>query len=654
MTSPENLTRKIIKAHLAAAYLPPAAGADVKIKIDQTLTQDATGTLAYLQFEAIGLGRVRTELSVSYVDHNTLQTGFENADDHRYLAAAASKYGIIFSPAGNGVCHQIHLENFAAPGKTLIGSDSHTPTAGGIGMLAFGAGGLDVACAMAGEPFTIKMPSVVGARLTGKLKVYATAKDVILEILRRLTVKGGVGKVMEYFGPGVKTLSAPERATIANMGAELGATTSVFPADEVTRKFMREAGRLSDFRLLSADAGAKYDEVVEIDLSSVEALAAAPHSPDNVKKLSEIAGLKVDQVCIGSCTNSSLADMVAVARILKGKKVHPNVSCVVSCGSRNVLLTLDKNGFLSDIIKSGARLMECACGPCIGMGQAPSSGAVSARTFNRNFEGRSGTLDAGVYLVSPITAALAAVCGKFVDPKKYIKKSLSGALPRLDVSRDMFVRPSKKPSFVEIKRGPNIRPLPAFGEFPTSLEGDVLIKLPDNISTDHILPAGAKILPLRSNIPAISEHTLSAVDAGFVKRAREKSGGIVVAAQNYGQGSSREHAALALKYLGVNLVIAKSFSRIHLANLVNFGVLPAVFADKADYDSIAQGDRVIVENLTAPDGVLGATLTARLPRLKRSITLEVKLSERDREIVRVGGLLNYIRKKTADSEGKTS
>lgn len=631
----------------------PASGADVKIKIDQTLTQDATGTLAYLQFEAIGLDRVRSELSVSYVDHNTLQTGFENADDHRYLANAASKYGIIFSPAGNGVCHQLHLENFAAPGKTLIGSDSHTPTAGGVGMLAFGAGGLDVACAMAGAPFTIKMPSVVGVRLTGKLKVYVTAKDVILEILRRLTVKGGVGKVMEYFGPGVKTLSAPDRATIANMGAELGATTSIFPADEVTRKFMREAGRLSDFRLLSADDGAKYDEAIEMDLSSVEPLAAAPQSPDNVKKISEIAGLKVDQVCIGSCTNSSLADMVAVARILKGKKIHPEVSCAVSCGSRNVLLTLDKNGFLSHIIKSGARLMECACGPCIGMGQAPSSGAVSARTFNRNFEGRSGTGDAGVYLVSPITAALAAVHGKFVNPEKYIKKSPSGALPRLEVSRDMFVLPSKKPSSVEIKRGPNIKPLPVFEEFPSSVEGDVLIKLPDNISTDHILPAGAKILPLRSNIPAISEHTLSVVDAGFVKRAREKSGGIVVAAQNYGQGSSREHAALVLKYLGVNLVIAKSFARIHLANLVNFGVLPAVFADKSDYDAIAQGDRVIVENLTAPDGVLAATLTARLPRLNRSITLEVKLSARDREIVRAGGLLNYI-KKTADSEGKPS
>ncbi|PKN00851.1 MAG: aconitate hydratase [Elusimicrobia bacterium HGW-Elusimicrobia-1] len=655
MTPPYNLTRKILKAHLAGADSLPPIGADASVRIDQTLTQDATGTLAYLQFEAIGIPRVRTELSVSYVDHNTIQTGFENADDHRYLAAAASKYGIIFSPAGNGVCHQLHLENFAVPGKTLIGSDSHTPTAGGMGMLAFGAGGLDVACAMAGESFIIKMPAALGVRLVGKLKNYVSAKDVILELLRRLGVKGGVGKVVEYFGPGVKSLDVPSRATITNMGAELGATTSVFPSDEVTKSFMRETGRVSDFRAIAPDDGCVYDEVIELDLSRVEPMVAAPHSPDNVKKISEIAGLKVDQVCIGSCTNSSLADMTAVARILKGKKINPDVSCVVSCGSRNVLLTLSRHGLLDDIIKSGARIIECACGPCIGMGQAPSSGAVTARTFNRNFEGRSGTKDAGVYLVSPVTAALAALHGKFVNPQKYIRKNPSRPLPRLIVDRGMFIKPPRKSSAKELRRGPNIKPLPVFGDFPSTVDGDVLIKLPDNITTDHILPAGAGILPLRSNIPAIAEHTLTAVDAGFVKRAREKTGGIVVAAENYAQGSSREHAALVMKYLGVNMVVAKSFARIHLANLVNFGVLPAVFADKSDYEAIAQGDRIVTENLTGPDGVLSggsAKIRAHIPRINRHITLEVKLSGRDREIVLAGGLLNYIKKKTSGIEGK--
>ena len=648
-----NLTHKIILSHLAgkSGKTIPPVGEDISLKIDQTLTQDATGTLAYLQFEALGIDRVRTEISVSYVDHNTLQTGFENADDHRYLASVAAKYGIVFSPAGNGVCHQLHLENFAIPGKTLIGSDSHTPTAGGIAMLAMGAGGLDVACAMAGEPFTIKMPRVLGVRLIGKLKPYSGAKDVILEILRRLSVKGGVGKIIEYFGPGVKTLSVPERATIANMGAELGATTSIFPSDEITKSFLAEVGRKNDWREFSADKNAAYDEVLEIDLSRIVPLVAQPHSPDNVRSVAEIireGSPMVQQVCIGSCTNSSIADMASVSRILKGKKVHPGVSLVISPGSRNVLETLAENGLLSDIIKSGARLIECACGPCIGMGQAPASGgdAVSVRTFNRNFEGRSGTRDARVYLASPVTAALAAIHGRFVDPAIYInKKNPAMPVPRLKVIKDMFIYPTKNRSKkTEIIRGPNIKPLPAFTEFPESIKGKILIKLPDNISTDHILPAGAKILPLRSNIPAISEYTLSVVDKSFVERARRNSGGVIVAGENYGQGSSREHAAIVLKYLGVNIVVAKSFARIHLANLVNFGVLPLAFEKMSDYDLIGEGDEFVLDDIDFSVGKLRAHIISSDGK-NTDVFLVLRLTDRDKEIVRAGGLLNFIKNK---------
>lgn len=632
-----NLTQKILKKHLVKGEMSP--GNEIQIRVDQTLTQDATGTLAYLQFESLKIKRVKTELSVSYVDHNTLQTGFENADDHRYLQSVAAKYGIIFSPAGNGVCHQLHIENFAKPGKTLIGSDSHTPTAGGIGMLAFGAGGLDVACAMAGVPFAIKMPKIVGVYLKGSLKHYSSAKDVILVLLQTLGVKGGVGKIFEYFGPGVMTLSVPERATITNMGAELGATTSIFPSDEVTRKFLKETGREKYFLELSADDGADYDEKIEIDLSDIEPMIALPHSPDNVKRVRDIEGLKVDQVCIGSCTNSSLADMVLVAEILKNKKVHPGTSLVISPGSRSVLMTLAKHGYLTEMIKSGSRIIECACGPCIGMGQSPPSSGASVRTFNRNFEGRSGTKDAKVYLSSPITAALAALHGEIVDPKKYLKYTSRYKIPKLITDKKMFLMPSKKPSKIEVLRGPNIKPLPVFDKFPQSLKGVVLLKLPDNISTDHILPAGSKILPLRSNIPAISEFTFSAVDKEFVKRTRMNNGGFVVAGENYGQGSSREHAALVLKYLGVNVVIAKSFARIHLANLVNFGVLPAIFADSGDYQNINQGQKIIIDKIDFTSDVIWA----KIDETSQSIKLELKLSLRDKEIIKAGGLLNFIR-----------
>ncbi len=638
-----NLAQKILKKHLVKGEM--LCGSEIQIGIDQTLTQDATGTLAYLQFESLGIDKVKTKLSVSYIDHNTLQTGFENADDHKYLRSVASKYGIVFSGAGNGVCHQLHIENFAVPGETLIGSDSHTPTAGGIGMLAFGAGGLDVACAMAGVPFTIEMPRIVNVYLVGRLKHYSSAKDVILELLRRFGVKGGSGKIFEYSGPGVKTLSVPERATIANMGAELGATTSIFPSDGVTRKFLEETGRKKYFSELSADDGAGYDEKIEIELSEIEPMVALPHTPDNVKKAAEIVGLKVDQVCIGSCTNSSLADMIVVSGILNDKKIHPDTSLVIAPGSRSVLMTLAKHGYLTQLIKSGARIIECACGPCIGMGQAPVSSGVSIRTFNRNFEGRSGTMDAKVYLASPITAALAALNGKMMDPKKSLKFHVRRKMPKLMLDKKMFLAPSAKPSEVKIVRGPNIKPLPVFGKFPCSLSGTVLLKLPDNISTDHILPAGSKILPLRSNIPAISEFTFNAIDKEFARRAQKSKGGFIVAGENYGQGSSREHAALVLKYLGVSVVMAKSFARIHLANLVNFGLLPAVFSNAYDYQNIKRAQHLIIDKINfASDNIL-----AKIYETSQTIKLALKLTTRDKAIIQSGGLLNFIRQKSKGS-----
>jgi len=643
-----NLTKKIISAHLVSGKM--GIGEEIGLKIDQTLTQDATGTMAYLQFEAMGVLKVKTELSVSYVDHNTLQTGFENADDHRYLQSAAAKYGVIFSPAGNGICHQLHLERFAKPGKTLIGSDSHTPTCGGMGMLAFGAGGLDVACAMAGEPFFITMPKVVKVNLTGKLRSWVSAKDIILELLRLLSVKGGRGKVFEFSGEGVKTLSVPERATITNMGAELGATTSVFPADENTKAFLSAQERSKDFKPLEADAGAQYDEEINIDLNKLEPLIALPHSPDNVKKVSEVAGTPVQQVAIGSCTNSSLKDMLLVAKVLRGRKVHPDTSLVISPGSRQVMAMLSRYGALSDIVMSGARVLECACGPCIGMGQSPSSGAVSLRTFNRNFEGRSGTKDAKVYLCSPEVAIAAAVSGKITEPRKYFKGYPIIRLPKSFIDAgELFITPPKNPSKAEIVRGPNIKALPAFPPLEKDFRSQVLIKLGDNITTDHIIPGGSKILPLRSNLPAISEYVFTAVDKDFAKRAKAAGSGVIIAGENYGQGSSREHAALAPKYLGVRAVIAKSFARIHLANLINFGILPLTFANASDYDNISQGSSFeiagVSDKLKEGKGTLLASVSDSAGTGKNTITLLYELTRRQKELLLAGGLLNWIKSK---------
>ncbi len=617
------LAEKILDSHIKQ-------GEDglLAVGIDQTLTQDATGTLAYLQFEALGLPKVKTELSVSYVDHNTLQTGYMNADDHRYLQTVASKYGILFSKPGNGICHQVHLERFAKPGKTLLGSDSHTPTAGGMAMIAMGAGGLDVALAMAGHPYRIKKPVVVGVELTGSLKPWVSAKDVILELLRRLDVKGGVGKIFEYYGPGVKTLSVPERATITNMGTELGATTSVFPSDEVTKEFLKAQGRERDWVEMSADEGAEYSEVITIDLSKLEPLVARPHSPGNVVKVCEISGLKVDQVCIGSCTNSSLQDMIAAAELLDGKTIHPGVSLTMSPGSRQVLTMMSENGGLTKLVKAGARILESACGPCIGMGQSPPSGGVSIRTFNRNFEGRSGTADAGVYLTSVETAVATALTGELTDPREL------GEYPEVNLPEKFTVDDSLilKPTGGEVVRGPNIKPLPMNKPLPDRVEGEVLLKVEDNVTTDHIMPAGAKILPLRSNIPAISEHVFEQLDPSFASRAKEKEGGFIVAGENYGQGSSREHAALAPMYLGVKAVLAKSFARIHESNLINFGILPLKLED--GYDIIRQGDTLTVESKGDSFNV-----SAGGKPLKVSHTL----TPRQLEIVKAGGLLNYVK-----------
>ena len=617
------------------------AGSEIALKIDQTLTQDATGTMAYMQFEAMGIPKVKTKRSVSYIDHNTLQTGFENADDHRFLQSVAAKYGIVFSPAGTGICHQVHLERFGVPGETLIGSDSHTPTAGGLAMLAFGAGGLDVACAMAGEPFYLTMPEIVEINLKGKLRDFVSAKDVVLELLKRFSVKGGRGKIFEFTGPGVLSLSVPERSTIANMGTELGLTTTVFPSDITTKEFLKAQKREKDFVAIQADKNAYYDEDVEIDLGALEPMIALPHSPDNVRKVRDIKNVSVNQVAIGSCTNSSLADMMLVAKLLKGKKINQNVSFIISPGSRQVMLMLAQTGDLEALISSGARILECSCGPCIGMGQAPSSGSVSLRTFNRNFEGRSGTKDAGVYLCSPEVAVAAALKGEIVDPRKYFKSKPKITLPKAFIVDDeCFAFPTGKKS--GIVRGPNIRPLPKFEPMQNNINAKVLIKLGDNISTDHILPAGAKILPLRSNLPAISEYTFTAVDNDFPRRAKDSKRGIIVGGENYGQGSSREHAALAPRYLGVEAVIAKSFARIHLANLINFGILPLTFEDPGDYDKIAQGMTLELAGTVAKIKQ-NLRVSAKIKGNGKTIHLKYSLTPRQKEILFAGGLLNYIK-----------
>jgi aconitate hydratase len=640
----KNITEKILAEHLVSGELVP--GSEIAIKIDQTLTQDATGTMAYLQFEAMGIPQVKTELSVSYVDHNTLQTGFENADDHRFLQTIAAKHGIYFSRPGNGICHQVHLERFGVPGKTLLGSDSHTPTGGGLGMLAIGAGGLDVAVAMAGGPFYLTMPQVVNVRLTGALQPWVSAKDIILEVLRRLTVKGGVGKVIEYTGEGVKTLSVPERATITNMGAETGATSSLFPSDDVTREFLKAQKREKDWVELLPDSDAQYDQVIEIDLTSLEPMVAKPHSPDAVATVKEAGPIKVNQVAIGSCTNSSYSDLMQVARILKGKQVHPEVSLAIAPGSKQVFEMLARNGALGDLIAAGARILEATCGPCIGMGQAPSTDAVSVRTFNRNFPGRSGTPSADVYLASPEVAAAAAITGVLTDPRELGIYEKIATPEEFLIDDSMVLAPSNDPEKVEIVRGPNIKPLPVKEPIAGHLSGNILLKLGDNITTDHIMPAGAKILPLRSNIPAISEYVFSGVDASFSKRAKEKKGGFIVAGHNYGQGSSREHAALAPMYLGVKAVIAKSFARIHRANLVNFGILPLEFANEADYNLIGLGDTLTAHN-AAEQLKTGNQLFCSTDK-GHSFTVLHNLTERQVKIALAGGLLSYAKVRAAE------
>ena len=634
------LTEKILSAHLVSGEM--IKGSEIGIKIDQTLTQDATGTMAYLEFEAMGVPRVKTEKSVAYIDHNTLQSGFENADDHRFIGSVCKKHGVYFSRPGNGICHQVHLERFGKPGKTLIGSDSHTPTGGGIGMIAIGAGGMDVAVAMGGGTYYITCPKVVKINLTGKLSPWVSAKDVILEVLKRLSVKGGVGKVMEYTGEGVKTLSVPERATITNMGAELGATTSIFPSDEVTRSFLKAQKREEDYIPLSADSDAVYDETVEINLSELVPLAACPHSPDNVKSVDELGKMKIDQVLIGSCTNSSLLDMLKVAHILKGKTVHPDVSLAIAPGSKQVLTMLAQNGALADMIAAGARILESACGPCIGMGQSPNSGGISLRTFNRNFEGRSGTKDAKIYLVSPETAAVSALCGYLKDPRD-MGDMPDFVLPdEFLINDNMVAAPIAEADMnsVEILRGPNIKPFPVSKPAEDEIAAGVSLKVGDNITTDHIMPAGAKILPLRSNIPKISEHCFEVCDSTFPKRALEMGKSVIVGGVNYGQGSSREHAALAPLYLGVKLVLTKSFARIHKANLINAGIIPATFKNEADYDKIDAGDMLEIK------GVLGSLKNADVIVISNKtksfdFEAELDLSERQREMLIAGGLLNY-------------
>ena len=633
------IAEKIIKAHLVSGEM--TRGSEVALRIDQTLTQDATGTMAYIEFEAIGIPRVKTELSVAYIDHNTLQSGFENADDHNYIQSVAKKYGIRFSRPGNGICHQVHLERFGKPGKTLIGSDSHTPTGGGIGMLAMGAGGMDVAVAMGGGAYYITMPKMYKVNLTGKLSPWVSAKDVSLEILRILSVKGGVGAVIEWGGEGVKTLSVPERATITNMGTELGATTSIFPSDEVTREFLKSQGREEDYVPLSSDEDAVYDRIIDIDLSSLKPLLACPHSPDNIKSAEELSGTKVDQVCIGSCTNSSLRDMLRVAAILKGKKIADSVSLSVSPGSKQVLTMLADCGALSDILASGARVLECACGPCIGMGFSPNSAGVSLRTFNRNFEGRSGTRDAQVYLVSPEVAAAAALTGYITDPRTL------GDYPEIVMPDEFKVNDSAvimpadedEAGSVEILRGPNIKSFPETHPLEDTVKAELTLKVGDNITTDHIMPAGAKILPYRSNIPHLSKFCFNVCDETFPERAKAAGSTIIVGGSNYGQGSSREHAALVPLYLGVRAVVAKSFARIHAANLINAGIIPLTFENADDYDKLSQGDELVFEN------VLASLDSGKFELVDKTAGVTVSLvgefTERQKGMLLAGGLLPY-------------
>ncbi len=636
---PKNLTYKILEEHRVEGRL--IAGESIGVSVDQTLTQDATGTVAYLQFEAMNAGRVQTELSVSYVDHNTLQSGFENPDDHRYLRSVAARYGIIFSRPGNGICHQVHLERFARPGKTLLGSDSHTPTAGGMGMLAIGVGGQDVACAMAGLPFFLAVPQVVRVELKGELQPWVTAKDAILELLRRLSVKGGVGKVFEYGGGGVETLSVPQRATMANMGAELGATTSVFPADERTLDWLTRQGRRDDDRPLRADDDAPYDEVVELDLSKIEPLIALPHSPDNVRPVREVAGRTVDQVCIGSCTNSSLHDLCTVGELLRGRAVHPDVSLGISPGSQQILQLITERSALEAMIGAGARILESACGPCIGMGFSPPSGGVSLRTFNRNFEGRTGTADALSHLCSPETAVASALKGVITDPRDLGRPPAVDEPDSYPVPTSLLIHPPADGSEVEIVRGPNIKPIPTRDALPDSVRGNVLLKVGDNITTDHIMPAGSKILPLRSNIPAISEYVFQPVDPDFAARAKQQGGGFITGGENYGQGSSREHAALAPMYLGIIAVIARSFARIHRSNLINFGILPLTFVSGNDYERTGLNDRLQITGLH--DGLNSGTISVRNLTGAYEFQVRCELSDREREIARAGGRLNMVK-----------
>ncbi len=634
------ITQKIIKKHLVSGEM--TVGSEIGLKIDQTLTQDATGTMAYLQLEAMGIDRVKTELSVAYIDHNTIQAGFENADDHRYIQTVTKKHGVRFSRPGNGICHQVHLERFGAPGKTLIGSDSHTPTAGGIGMLGMGAGGLDVAVAMGGGTYYITMPKIIKINLVGRLSDYVSAKDVILEVLRILGVKGGVGAVMEYSGDGVKTLSVPQRATITNMGAELGATSSIFPSDEITLEFLKAQGREDVFVPISADDDAVYDAEYTVNLSELKPLAACPHSPDNVKEVSSLAGMKINQVCIGSCTNSSMLDMLTVAAMLKGKTVHPDVSLSISPGSKQVYTMLAECGALADLIGAGARILECACGPCIGMGFSPNSAGVSLRTFNRNFLARSGTKDAEVYLVSPETAAASALAGVFVDPTS-LGAAPEIALPKSFKVNDNLIEmpaPPEAASGVTVERGPNIKPIPV-GKAPADdLSCELILKVGDNITTDHIMPAGTKVLPYRSNVPKLSEFCFTVCDKDFPERAKARGGGVILGGSNYGQGSSREHAALVPLYLGIKAVIAKSFARIHVANLINFGIVPMTLANEADYDKLAEGDELYIEGFAeAISNAETATLVNR--KNDARVPLNLNLTPRQRAILLAGGMLNY-------------
>ena len=634
----KNITEKIISSHLIEGQM--VSGDQIGISIDHTLTQDSTGTLAYLEFEAMGVPQVKTKLSLSFVDHNMLQNDYRNADDHKYLQAIAEKYGIVFSRPGNGICHQLYLERFSKPGYTLLGSDSHTPTGGGMGMLAIGAGGLDVAAAMAGEAFFLEMPSIIGIKLEGFLSPFVSAKDVILSLLKKLTVKGGVNKILEYFGPGIETLSVPERGTITNMGTETGATTSIFPSDEVTKLFLQSQGRDNQWSELKPDKNASYSELIELNLSELEPQIALPHSPDNVKAVKNVEGLPVDQVCIGSCTNSSLRDLKMVASLLKNRKIHDQVSLTISPGSRQVLENLVATGELLDILKAGARVIENGCGPCIGIGQAPPTDAVTLRTFNRNFKGRSGTQNAKIYLVSPETAIASAIYGKITDPRKLENYPKLNMPEKMLIDDNLFIFPSAELHSKKVMRGPNIKPLPAFLPLPNTLTGEVLLKTRDNISTDDILPGGSEVMSLRSNIPEISKHVFRYLDSLFSKRALKKGGGFIIGGENYGQGSSREHAALAPKYLGVKAIIAKSFARIHQANLVNFGILPLTFISKQDYHRITQGD-ILSINVKDLENIMSLTNVNQ----QNIIRVSLNLSDREKRMIKAGGKLAAIRSK---------